>query len=68
MNIIYFISDVCVGCGGCRSVCPAGCISGVSHPLVIDTGKCVRCGRCFSACPLRAIKKLSVKAERNEAE
>jgi formate hydrogenlyase subunit 6/NADH:ubiquinone oxidoreductase subunit I len=35
---------------------------------VIDTGKCVRCGRCFSACPLRAIKKLSVKAERNEAE
>ncbi|MFR7759333.1 MAG: DUF362 domain-containing protein [Christensenellales bacterium] len=53
----YFISQRCVGCGGCHSRCPADCIDAEKKPLVIDQNKCIRCGVCYLACPIRAIDK-----------
>lgn len=51
----YYVSSLCVGCGACRSVCPAHCISCVRPPMVIDAAVCTGCGRCAAACPRRAI-------------
>lgn len=47
----------CIGCQGCRSVCPAGCIS-KTVPRVIDESSCLQCGSCFRICPVKAVKKL----------
>lgn len=53
----YRISkDQCIGCLGCRSVCPAGCISN-TIPRVIDLKHCLHCGNCFRSCPVQAVEK-----------
>ena len=49
--------DKCIGCQGCRSVCPAGCIS-QAIPRVIDKSHCLHCGNCFRICPVKAVEKL----------
>ena len=48
---------LCMGCGICRAVCPAGCIEiddftgpGRPHPI-LATEACRECGRCLEACP-----------------
>lgn len=49
--------DKCIGCQGCRSVCPSGCISS-TIPRVIDPSHCLHCGNCFRICPVKAVEKL----------
>lgn len=49
--------DKCIGCLGCRSVCPAGCIANVT-PRVIDESHCLHCGSCFRICPVKAVEKI----------
>lgn len=49
--------DRCIGCQGCRSVCPSGCISR-TVPRVIDENHCLHCGSCFRICPVKAVEKL----------
>lgn len=51
-------AERCIGCQGCRSVCPSGCISN-SIPRVIDESHCIHCGNCFRICPVRAVEKLT---------
>ena len=50
------ITDKCVGCGLCKSVCPAEAISEGTPHYSIDPAKCVDCGACVQECPVEAIK------------
>lgn len=52
--------DLCFGCGGCASVCPAGVIliqdSGqLTRRLEFHWARCTHCGRCAEVCPEGAI-------------
>ncbi len=47
----------CIGCQGCRSVCPVQCIS-KTVPREIDRSRCLHCGNCFRICPVHAVQKL----------
>ncbi|MDE6259364.1 MAG: 4Fe-4S binding protein [Oscillospiraceae bacterium] len=51
-------AEKCIGCQGCHSVCPQGCISN-TIPRVIDASHCIHCGNCFRICPVKAVEKLS---------
>jgi len=50
-------AETCIGCQGCHSVCPQGCISN-TIPRVIDSSHCIHCGNCFRVCPVKAVTKL----------
>ena len=50
-------AETCIGCQGCHSVCPQGCISN-TIPRVIDSNHCIHCGNCFRVCPVKAVTKL----------
>ena len=47
----------CIGCLGCRSVCPVQCIS-KEAPREIDRSRCLHCGNCFRTCPVKAVRRL----------
>ena len=51
----YFVTDNCIGCGNCLSVCPQSCIITTRIPYVIEQEHCLHCGNCMSACPTGAI-------------
>ena len=51
----FFITDACIGCGSCVSVCPQGCIITDSVPHQIEQGHCLHCGNCMTACPVGAV-------------
>ena len=58
----HSLNDKCIGCGMCKSVCPADAISlkkDENNKLIsykIDYGKCIFCGNCVYYCPQKAIK------------
>ena len=53
----YFITDACIGCRSCVSVCPQQCICADSVPLAIDQTHCLHCGNCMEICPVGAVEK-----------
>jgi NAD-dependent dihydropyrimidine dehydrogenase PreA subunit len=53
-NMAYVISDSCVACGTCQSVCPADAIK-EGDIYSIDPDTCLDCGTCADACPTGAI-------------
>ena len=53
----YLITDACIGCQTCASVCPQQCIDTESVPLVIDRSHCLHCGNCMEFCPVDAVEK-----------
>ena len=54
----YFITDVCIGCGACRSVCPQSCIDIKDGKAVIRQQNCLYCGNCAEICPVGAVEKI----------
>ena len=51
----YFITDECISCGSCQSVCPVEAISEGEDKYVIDPKLCTECGTCAEQCPVEAI-------------
>lgn len=52
---IYYITEDCVGCGACKTICPKHCISkGV--PYQIKERACIGCGLCVTRCWRKVIK------------
>lgn len=51
----YFITDSCIGCGNCVSVCSQNCIRQDQVPFQIEQDHCLHCGNCMNACPVRAV-------------
>ena len=47
--------DMCVGCGKCAEVCPAGAAQVVKGRARIDEKKCIRCFCCQEFCPKGAV-------------
>ena len=52
----FFITDSCVGCGTCKSICPQRCIE-EGAPFSIRQNNCLHCGNCYENCPVKAIKR-----------
>lgn len=48
------ISEKCVGCGKCTTVCPFGALSLVNRKAVASSA-CTMCGACVSQCPVGAL-------------
>ncbi len=53
----YVISDDCIGCGTCASVCPQQIIE-EGTPYIISQEHCLHCGNCYENCPVQAIERL----------
>lgn len=53
----YFITDTCIGCETCGTVCPQNCIDFSDTPAVIEQEHCLRCGNCAEVCPIGAVEK-----------
>lgn len=53
----YFVTDKCIGCKLCYSVCPQKCIDVTTKPAVIAQHHCLHCGNCVSICPASAIER-----------
>lgn len=51
----FYITDQCIGCGACVTVCPQLCIVDDQVPFQIEQNHCLRCGACLKECPVNAI-------------
>ena len=51
------ITNSCICCGTCASICPVGAISMAASGdhYEVDQSKCIACGSCINACPVEAI-------------
>ena len=57
--------EMCVGCGTCLDVCPAGAVS-MEKTARVDPERCTGCGICAGQCPRRAIALHPVSAGHEE--
>jgi uncharacterized pyridoxamine 5'-phosphate oxidase family protein/NAD-dependent dihydropyrimidine dehydrogenase PreA subunit len=53
----FVITNACIGCGTCQTVCPQQCID-AGNPYFIRPNNCLHCGNCYEHCPAKAIKHL----------
>ncbi|MCH4889050.1 NADH-quinone oxidoreductase subunit NuoF [Acidaminobacter sp. JC074] len=52
------ITDKCIGCTMCKTVCPVNCIEGEKKGQhTIDQDACIKCEACISKCPVKCIVK-----------
>ena len=57
----YFITEACIGCRACETVCPQNCINFTSIPAVIQQVHCLHCGNCMEVCPQKAVTREDAK-------
>lgn len=53
----FEITEECVACGICQSVCPQGCID-EGNQYQIQPEHCLHCGNCYENCPNEAIIRI----------
>ena len=53
----YKISDDCIACGSCASVCPAEAIAEGDGKYEINADAGLECGACADQCPVEAISE-----------
>lgn len=53
---IIFREQLCIQCGKCLEVCPAGAIQ--EEGFRIDPKKCTQCGKCAQVCQVGALKEV----------
>lgn len=51
------ISNECIACGACQSVCPVEAISEGDGKYEIDANTCIDCGACAAQCLVGAIEE-----------
>lgn len=49
--------SMCIGCGACTGVCPAGAIKLNNDKAEVDEATCLDCGACTGVCPSGAISQ-----------
>ena len=52
----YVITDKCIGCGKCLSVCPQNCIILDKQATIMEVN-CLHCGNCMQICPSKAVAR-----------
>ena len=55
-----FITDKCIACGDCESICPKGAVKVKGLKAEVAYSKCIRCFCCHEVCPEDAIVLRSV--------
>lgn len=53
----YYVTEHCIQCEKCISVCPQNCIKISNGKALINRENCLFCGNCANVCPARAIMK-----------
>lgn len=53
---LFFLPELCTGCGYCISVCPNGCHQFIDGVHVMAREKCTACGLCASECYAGALE------------
>lgn len=54
----YFITNDCIGCNQCYSICPQMCIDNERVPYMIKKRHCLNCGNCYNICKQKAVIKI----------
>ena len=49
------ITDKCIACGECESICPKGAVKVQDQMAAVTYSKCIRCFCCHEVCPEDAI-------------
>ena len=54
-EVYSHVTDRCIGCLQCKTVCPQKCIDTTSIPVKIQDIHCLHCGKCQEVCSSHAI-------------